>query len=458
MSHVVETSPAVVPASAAIAYPARAVAWYATLMLAFLYWLSVLDRFIISLLVAPIKKDLGITDVQFGMLQGLAFALTFAIFGLVAGVLADRMSRRWVIFAGVAIWSLATSACGFARSFSHLMLARVGVGAGEATLNPCATSMLTDLFPRERLTAAMAVYAMGATVGMGTALMFGGWIVETVSRTGTIVLPLLGTLPSWKAVFFIVGVPGAALSLLVFTLPEPARRGQRTAHAEAGAQRPYRELLRFIGKRRRFFFSLYAGFTFASTIVAGGGSWYAVHMARAFGWSPGRIGLALGLSIALAGVSGKIICGNAVDALYRRGLRDAQLRWYAGCLALSTPIGIVAMTSADPWVFVFGLALFLVLLSPLPACASAALNLATPNELRGVGIALFGTIGGMLGAASGPVLIAAAAEHLFSGPAAIGRGMAAVIAVCCPLGALCLAFGCRAMRAAVLEAESWELP
>jgi len=452
MSQVVESM--AVPVGVA-PYPARAVAWYATVMLAVLYWLAVLDRFIISLLVAPIKKDLGLTDVQFGLLQGGAFALTFAIFGLLAGVLADRVSRRWVIFAGVFIWSLATSVCGLAQSFWHLMLARVGVGAGEATLNPCATSMLTDLFPRERLTAAMAVYAMGSTVGMGTALMFGGWIVEAVSHEETLVLPLLGTLASWKAVFFIVGVPGALLSLLIFTLPEPLRRGQRAAGTESQPRRPYRELLRFIGTRRRFFSCHYAGFTFAAVIISGGGAWYPVHMTRAFGWSPSRVGFVLGLAIAGAGVTGKLICGNLVDAMHRRGLRDAQLRWYAVCLAVGTPIGIVAMTSGNPWVFTFGLAAFLMLLSPLPACASASLNLVTPNELRGVGIAFFGTVGGILGAASGPVLIAAAAERMFSGPSAIGHGMAAVTAVCCPIGAACLALGLRAMREAMLEAENW---
>src|SRR3546814_132895 len=157
------TPPGVTP------YPRPAVGWYATVVLALLYWFSVLDRFIIGLMVDPIKRDLGLTDLQFGILHGSAFAITFSVVGLLAGALADRYNRRWVIYAGVTIWSIATAACGFAYSFWHLLLARVGVGAGEATLNPCATSMITDLFPRERLTTALAVYAMGSTVGSGCA-------------------------------------------------------------------------------------------------------------------------------------------------------------------------------------------------------------------------------------------------------------------------------------------------
>src|SRR5262245_56650854 len=95
-------------------FPAAAVGWYATIMLAGLYWLSILDCFIISLLVDPIKKDLGLTDVQFGMLTGPAFMVSFTIFGLIFGALADRYNRRMVIFVGVALWSVATAICGVA--------------------------------------------------------------------------------------------------------------------------------------------------------------------------------------------------------------------------------------------------------------------------------------------------------------------------------------------------------
>ncbi|NND66989.1 MAG: MFS transporter, partial [Halioglobus sp.] len=183
-------------------YPPTAVGWYATGILALLYWLSILDRFIIALLVDPIKRDMDITDVQFGLLHGLAFAVTFALFGIVAGAMADRFSRRRVIFAAVMIWSLATAACGLAQHYWHLLIARVGVGAGEAGLNPSAMSMLADLFPRERLTSAMAVYSMGATVGSGTAYLFGGLIVAAVSAADTYTVPLIGEMRSWQTVFF----------------------------------------------------------------------------------------------------------------------------------------------------------------------------------------------------------------------------------------------------------------
>jgi MFS family permease len=306
----------------------------------------VLDRFIVSLLVDPIKRDLGLTDLQFGMLHGVGFALTYAILGLVCGALADRFSRRWLIFAGVSIWSLATAALGVAQNFWQLLVARLGVGAGEAALNPCATSMITDLFPRQRLTLAMAVYSLGATLGGGTAFMIGGALIELVSHAEVVSVPIIGDIRSWQAVFLIVGLPGLLVAFMVFTMPDPVRRGPR---AETQSWRStYGGLLRFMNARRRFFFCHYAGFGLASAVIAGCSTWYPAHLGRAFGWGAAQIGLSLGVTLIVAGIVGKVICGRAVDAMYQRGMRDAQMRWYAGALLLGTPVGIFATTSSNP--------------------------------------------------------------------------------------------------------------
>ena len=441
-------------------YPSPAVAWYATIILAVLYWLSILDRFIISLLVDPIKRDLGITDVQFSLLHGFAFAITFALFGLIAGAMADRFSRRWVILASVSIWSIATTACGMAQTFVHMLIARVGVGAGEAGLNPSATSMLADLFPRDRLTSATAVYAIGATAGSGTAYLFGGYIVDLVSQVEFFTLPIIGEVRSWQAVFFIVGVPGAFLSFIILSVPEPARRNRQEITQNTGSSTSvfssYGKLIRFIRTRPRFFACHYGGFMFASFILGGGGAWYPAHMARTFGWEAGRIGLTLGLTLVASGVSAKLICGYRVDALYRRGWRDAQLRWYASCLLIATPVGILATTSDNPWIFLSGTGVFLTLMSSLPACYVTSLNLVTPNELRGAGIAFFSATAGLVGIAGGPLLVALISDHLLDGPSSIGMAMAIMMIIFCPLAAVLLRLGCRPMRKAMIEAEQYE--
>jgi len=450
------TSETSTPAAAA-PFPTPAVGWYATIILALMYWFSVLDRFIIGLMVDPIKRDLGLTDLQFGMLHGTAFAVTFAVVGIIAGALADRFNRRWVIFTGVTIWSLATAACGLAQSFWHMLYARVGVGAGEATLNPCATSMITDLFPRERLTTAMAVYAMGSTVGSGCAYLFGGLIVAMVAQSNDFVLPLIGSVRSWQATFFIVGLPGALFSLMIFAVPEPVRRGARAVKRQANsfwrdALGSYMTLFRFIRGRSRFFMLHYAGFGLGAMIVTGAGTWYPAYIGRSFGWKADKIGLYLGVTLVISGVLGKLIGGLVVDGMYRRGRRDAQFRWYGCSLLAAAPLGMLAFNSGNPWVFLGFLFLFLTVLSPYMACMNASLNLVTPNELRGTGVAFFNATAGVIGAAGGPILVAGLSDRVFGGN--IGMGMTAAIAICCPLAAVLLLLGMKSMREVVTEAEA----
>jgi MFS family permease len=440
-----------------VPYPAPSVGWYATVCLALLYWLSILDRFIISLMVDPIKKDMGLSDVQFGLLHGMAFAITYSLFGLIAGALADRYSRRWIIFFSVSVWSMATAACGMAVHYWQLLLARVGVGVGEAGLNPSATSMLTDLFPRDRLTTAMAVYSIGATIGSGTAYLFGGMIVDMVSQAPTYALPLIGEVRSWQAVFFIIGVPGVLLSLIVFTFPEPVRRDRKPETREysfwEGIVQTYKNLLAFIATQKKFFAHHYAGFALASIVMGGCGVWYPAHMGRTFGWSASQIGLYLGLTLIVSSISGKLLCGYAADALYRRGYRDAQFRWYGWSLMLAVPFGILAMQFTNPYYFLACVSIFLILLAPLPACYIAALNLVTPNQLRGAGVAFFSGTAGLIGMATGPLIIAFFSDHVFGGNA-IGLGMAATIAICCPAASILLLSGCKAMHQAVVSLES----
>jgi len=442
------------PTDDVLPFPKPLVSWYATIVLAFLYWMSVLDRFIIALLVDPIKADLGLTDIQFGLLQGFAFIFSFTIFGFIFGALADRKDRRKLIYIGVTVWSMATAFCGLAQNFLQMLVARVGLGAGESSLNPCATSMISDLFPRHRLTSALAVYSIGATIGSGTALIVGGAIIHAVSQMGDIVLPIIGHIKTWQAVFLIVGIPGLVFSFVVFTFPEPLRRGRSSAVSESDSWRStYRNLFAFIKLHPRFFSCHYIGFLSATAVVNGCVAWYPVHMMRTYGWGEGQIGLMLGSILMVGGILGKIVCGWSVDTMYRKGYRDAQFRWYATCLILGAPLGIIATTSGNPWLFLVMIGFFVMLVTSMHACALSSLNLVTPNQLRGSGVAVFSTIAGLIGGSAGAVLVPVAAEVLFDGEASIGLGMATLIAVACPLGALSLFLGMRSMRAAMEEQE-----
>ena len=148
-------------------YPDPMYAWYVVGILMLAYTFSFIDRQILSLLVGPIRRDLAITDTQMSLLHGLAFAIFYTFLGLPIGRVVDSRSRRKVIIIGITVWSLMTAACGLANRFVTLFLARMGVGVGEATLNPAAYSLITDYFPKEKQGRAMGIYGMGIYMGAG---------------------------------------------------------------------------------------------------------------------------------------------------------------------------------------------------------------------------------------------------------------------------------------------------
>src|SRR5262249_20189763 len=165
----------------------------------------------------------GVADAGLGSLSGTAFAVFFAVFGIPLGRLADVWDRRKLIALGLAVWSLMTALSGFARSFPELALARIGVGIGEASAAPAAYSLLSDYFPPARRATALAVYSTGIYLGAGLGLVVGGLIVDRWDAAFSTAAPF--GLRGWQVAFFVVGLPGLLLALLVRTLREPARGG-----------------------------------------------------------------------------------------------------------------------------------------------------------------------------------------------------------------------------------------
>jgi hypothetical protein len=303
----------------------------------------------------------------------------------------------------------------------------------------------------------VSVFQVGTSIGAGLAYFIGGQVVQLVSHTPMFNAPLIGPMRSWQVVFLVVGIPGALLSLIVFTFNEPLRRGLRnTMAAKRSFMVSIRDMWAFIKTRPRFFAFHYLGFAFASAVLVGNGSWYAPYLARNFGWNPAKIGLTVGLMTCIPSIIGMLTAGRVSDWLFRRGYRDAQLRWYAICCLVATPIGIIAMTSGSPWIYIAFTFLLIMLICGMPSCAMTSLNLVTPNELRGTGVAFFNLTAGMIGAGGGPVLIAAVSEYVYKDEKAIGLAMATVIAACLPLAALCFGLALRPMREAVTAADQWQ--
>jgi MFS family permease len=177
-----------------LTYAAPARAWTVVVLLLVAYIVASMDRQILSLLVQPIRNDLGITDTEISLLQGFAFVITFTLLGVFLGRVADRGNRRNLIVIGMAVWCVATVACGFARNFAELFVARMMVGVGEAALSPAAYSLIGDYFQPSKRGRAMCVYTMATFVGSGVAIIAGALAILSTMGASTVDMPLIGVL------------------------------------------------------------------------------------------------------------------------------------------------------------------------------------------------------------------------------------------------------------------------
>lgn len=191
-------------------------------VLMLVYVLNFIDRQLITILAPDLKRDLGISDSDFGFLYGTAFGVFYAVFGIPLGKLADRWTRVRLLAIGLALWSSMTTLSGVARNFAELGLARIGVGVGEATANPCAYSLISDYFPPRRRATAIAVYSAGLYLGGGISLSFGSTIAARWNAHFAGVEAPLG-LAGWQVAFLMMGLPGLLLAGWVATLREPKR-------------------------------------------------------------------------------------------------------------------------------------------------------------------------------------------------------------------------------------------
>ncbi len=430
--------------------PGRA-AWWAISVLTLLYAVSLLDRQILSLLIKPIRADLHISDFQISILQGFAFALFYSIFGLPFGAAADRWSRRWIIFVGVSIWGVAACACGLAHNYPQMLLARFAMGAGEAALLPAAFSLLADYFPKRRLALALSIFAAGATIGSGLALVGGGQLIDHLPKAGASV-PLLGRLAAWQIVFLLTGLPGVAFAWLALTLPKP----DLSRHPQAPAPR-LADLARQLGGDARFYVGHFIGFSLISMTGYGFLVWTPTYMVRKFGWSIGTVGFALAVAIAVAGSIGPILLGVLVDRLFHKGMKDAHLRVFIVTGILEALILIAAMATNSAPVFLV-LATANLGLCSFTGASAAALQIVTPRPFRGQVSAAYAFCLALLGAGCGPSLVAAFTDFVYRSDAMVGWSIASTFAVCIPLSAACLWWAAAPMRRAVARQDGEDAP
>ncbi|WP_045764803.1 spinster family MFS transporter [Xanthomonas albilineans] len=416
-------------------------AWYVTVVLLLAYTLSFVDRQILGLLVQPIKRDLLLSDAQFSLVHGLAFAVFYTLIGVFLGRVADRRNRRNLIVLGIVVWIVATAAGAYVTSFFTLFMARVFVGVGEAALSPAAYSMLADYFPPQRRARAMSVYTSGVYIGSATAFIVGGLVIAATSKQSLVVFPLLGSFRPWQAAFLLVALPGLAAITLMATVREPLRREQAVATPSA------RPDLAHLRDNARIYIALFLANGVIAMVTFGITAWLPATFIRRWGWTPGEIGPAYGLIILTFGIAGMLFSGFLGDRLMVRGHRDVALRIsLIGALLLSVSSGLFAFASG-PWMALAAIALTTFLLGMPVALAPAILQAVTPNRLRGQVTSIYLLLVNLIGLGLGPYVVALGTDYVLVDERQVGLSLGVVCMGAALLGALCLWYAAAPYRA-----------
>lgn len=409
-------------AARGLAYPSPAMAWLTVGVLFILYIRSLADRYLIALVVDPIKADLGLSDFQISLLQGPAFAVLYCICAIPVGLALDRYSRRWVLFLCVAVWSLGAAGCGLAASFLALAVARSAVGAGEAGFSTGAYSILGDSFPPERVSLAMSIFVMGGVMGAGIVFLLGGPLVNVILDGGIAHWPFMDLFKPWQQAFIITGLPGVLMALMVFLFPEPARRHVRKQGESTG----YGEALAFIRQHKKLFTAIFIGFGMVYTCTIALQLWLPSYFVRVHGWQPARIGLSLGLAQIIAALS-LPAHGWIVDRFFQGGRRDAHLYWCILSSCIAVPFGIAALLVSNPWLTVVLFGLYMTFIMATASMGPAATQVVTPANLRGRTSAIYVLVSGLIAMSVGPALVGFVTDHILGDPRQVGMSLIIVI-------------------------------
>jgi len=425
-------------------YPRPLYAWYAMGVICLAYVFGFMDRIIVGLLTPAIQADLGLSDSDMGIIQGLAFAVFYALFGLPIGLAADRKNRKWLLTAGTVVWSLATALCGLSRNFWQLFSARVGVGVGEATLNPCTASLIGDYFEPKTRPKAFGVYVMATAFGSGLTYLAGGALIAFVMKNKDFSLPLVGAVSAWQAVFIIVGLAGLVPALLMaLTVREPARQSLAKDLSESASWADTRAFLKL---NRTTLLCHHFGVAFVLLALYGWINWMPTFFLRIHEWDVAKFSVAYGILGGATGIISALSSGYVTNWIKDLGYTDGAMR-----AVLLGAVGLTIFTSIAPLMPTPVLSLVMYALGGLfvnyPAAqALTALNDITPNQLRGFIVSIYVLIIAIGGAGLGPYAMGWVTDNVFKDPQLVHYSMALVTAAMGVVGILLLAIGLKPYR------------
>ena len=376
----------------------------------FAYTVAFIDRQILSLLVQPIKEDLGISDTQIGLLAGLAFAIFYSFIGIPIAKLADTKNRVIIISVGVALWTFMTALCGLTKTYFYLFLARVGVGVGEAALSPAAYSMIADYFPKEKLGRAIGVYVIGLYLGAGLAMLVGSAVISMVSNMPLIELPYYGIIKPWQLTFLLVSIPGILVLILLITIREP----ERVSHTglEFQDQTTFKEVVIYLWRLRKIFINLNIGICINGAVIAGFMVWIPEWLRRTFEITIVDAGLIYGLALLIFGSIGPFMGGWVSDYLAKKNYKDAPMRTVLYAAILTIPFAAIMPLAPNLFFGVILLCIVTFLFSVPQGLPPVVMQLIAPNHMRAQTTAIFMLFSNLFSYAFGAAIIALITDYI----------------------------------------------
>jgi predicted MFS family arabinose efflux permease len=318
---------------------------YVLLLLMVVYVFNIIDRQILVILQESIKTDLDLSDKQLGLLSGFSFAIFYVVCGIPIARWADRYSRVNIISASLVVWSGMTALCGLAGNFLHLLAARIGVGVGEAGASPPSHSIISDYFPHELRGRALSVHSAGVSIGILIGFLLGGWINQYFG---------------WRMAFFVVGVPGILLAVLVkLTIREPVRgywdEGDHSKPIEGSLLENVRRMMSL----RSFRYAALGG-AFTMFLAHGSLSFIASFAIRVHQTPVSEVGTWLALIVGSGTAIGMLSGGFLSDRMAKRDVRWPY--WISGICALAAGVlmfpAMLSEQASAVWVFYFFMVIF----------------------------------------------------------------------------------------------------
>lgn len=389
------------------------------LTLCLAYVVSVLDRYIMSVVLEPMKRDLNLSDTQLGILNGISLVLVYSVASIPIGRLADISNRRNIIIIGILFWSACTIASGFMSSFEGLLAARLGVGLGEAALIPAAMSILAAYFRRDVLNRAVAVFTSGASFGRAAAFLGGGALLAIWGAQGQVLLAALPPFRPWQALFVLAGLTGFVVAALCLTIVEPPR--------EASTKRPFADSARMFWSARSLYLRIFCTQGLVIGIAGVLATWMISLYVRKHGLPVGEASMIVGGSSLILGPLGAFGGGWLMDLLIRRQVLDAALRVLIAILIVAPISGFLFVISDSFWLTFGAYCLAYTTLVASGPAVYGGLQMITSEEHRGFISSLFLTFTTLIGIGLGPLIVGLLNDYVFLSEQAIDKSIAATL-------------------------------